>query len=170
MEMERAMAADYEDLYDLDNLDDDEVYDLILQQLQEYGDLDVDLLDIQVRNGFITLGGRVGTEQELQVVEQIVTDILGIGNYSNEIMLDDLARSEHSEAADDARFEADDSEAISPLGEGDDRTDPQAVHLLENLPGELYGTHDLQRAIERGEAYEAPDRPVQEGSWSEEDH
>jgi hypothetical protein len=168
--MERVMASDFEDLYDLDNLDHDEVYDLILQQLHEYGDLDPDLLDIEVQGGFITLGGRVGTEQELQVIENIITDVLGVGNYSNEIMIDDLSRTEQSEAADDARFEADASEEVSALGEGDDRTDPQAVHLLENLPGELYGTHDLQKAIERGEAYEAPDRPVQEGSWSEENH
>jgi hypothetical protein len=164
------MPADYEDLYDLDNLDDDEVYDLILQQLHEYGDLDADLIDIDVQDGFITLAGRVGTEQELQVAEQILTDLLGIGNYSNELVITAVERAEQSEAADDARFEADASEVISPLGEGDDRTDPQAVHLLENLPGQLYGTHDLQRAIEQGEAYEAPDRPVQEGSWSEEDH
>lgn len=162
--------ADFEDLYDLDNLDDDEVYELILQQIDEYGILDSDLLDIRVEEGFITMGGRVGTEQELQVVEQILTDVLGIGNYSNEVVIADLVRAEQSEAADEARFETDASELVSPLGEGDDRTDPQAVHLLENIAGELYGTHDLQRAIEQGEAYEAPDRPVQEGSWSEEDH
>lgn len=162
--------ADYEDLYDLDNLDDDEIYDLIVQQFEEYGDIDLDLIDILVDGGFITLSGRVGTEHELQVVEQILTDVLGVQNYSNEVVIADLARTELSEAADDARFEVDAAEVVSPLGEGDDRTDPQAAHLLENIAGELYGTHDLQRAIEQGEAYEAPDRPLQEGSWSEENH
>jgi len=162
--------ADYEDLYDLDNLDDDEIYDLILQQFEEYGEIDPDLVDVRVENGFITLGGQVGSEHELQLVEQILTDVLGIQNYSNEVVIADLARGEMSEAADEARFEVDAAELVSPLGEGDDRTDPQATHLLENIPGELYGTHDLQRAIEQGQAYEAPDRPLQEGSWSEEDH
>lgn len=162
--------ADYEDLYDLDSLDDDEIHELLLQQIEEFGEIDADLLDITVENGFITLGGRVGTEQELQVLEQILTDVLGIMNYSNEVVIDDLVRLEVSEAADEARFEADGADAASPLGESDDRTDPQAAHLLEDPAGELYGTTDLQRAIERGEAYEAPDRPLQEGSWSEEDH
>lgn len=162
--------TDYEDLYDLDNLDDDEIYDLILQQFEEYGDIDTDLIDIRVEDGFITLGGRVGTEHELQVVEQILTDVLGVQNYSNEVVIADLARTESSEAADEARFEVDAADVVSPLGEGDDKTDPEATHLIENVAGDLYGTHDLQRAIERGQAYEAPDRPLQEGSWSEEDH
>lgn len=141
------MPADFEDLYDLDNLDDDEVYDLILQQINEYGDLDADLIDIDVQGGFVTMAGRVGTEQELQVAEQILSDLLGIGNYSNELVITAVERAEQSEAADDARFETDATELVSPLGEGDDRTDPQAVHLLENVAGDLYGTHDLQRAI-----------------------
>jgi hypothetical protein len=164
------MPADYEDLYDLDNLDDDEVYDLVLQQINEYGDLDADLIDIDVEDGFITLAGNVGTEQELQIAEHILSDLLGVGNYSNELVITALDRVEQSEAADDARVETDASEVVAALGEGDDRTDPQATHLLEDVPGELYGTHDLQRAIEEGMAYEAPDRPIQEGSWSEEDH
>ena len=47
------MADDFEDLYDLDSLDDTSVYDLILQELHEYPDLDPDLVDIQVENGFV---------------------------------------------------------------------------------------------------------------------
>lgn len=164
------MAGDYEDLYDLDNLDDDEIHDLIIQELSEYGDIDTDLLDIQALDGFITLGGRVGTEHELQVVENVVTDLLGIGNYSNEIVIDELTRLELSEAADDARIEAESADENSTLGGEDDRTDPQASHLLEDLSGELYGTQNLMRAIEEGESYEPPDKPIQEGSWSEEDH
>lgn len=162
--------ADFEDLYDLDNLDDDEIYDLILQQIHEYGGLDPDQLDIQVEDAFITLAGRVGTEQELQELEQILTDVLGVSNYSNEIVIDDLSRIEQSEATDEVLIGDEVVGLSSPLGEGDDRTDPQAAHLLEDAAGELYGTHDLQKAIERGEAYEAPDRPAQEGSWSEENH
>ena len=57
-----------------------------------------------------------------------------------------------------------------PLGEEGRQTDPQAEHLLEDVEGEQFGTHDLQQAISRGEAYEPPDRPIQDGSWSEENH
>ena len=162
------MADDFEDLYDLDSLDDTSVYDLILQELHEYPDLDPDLVDIQVENGFVTLSGRVGTEQELQVIEHILTDVLGIANYSNELVIDELARAEAPEGADDAVIE--DEEVEAQLGEEGDRTETTADHLFEDLPGELWGTHDLQKAIEQGEAYEPPDRPIQEGSWSEERH
>lgn len=163
------MAEDYEDLYDLSNLDDGEIYDLILQELHEYPDLDADLIDIEVQDGFVTLGGRVGTEQELQEIQYVLTDVLGIGNFSNEIVLDELVRAQRSEAADDAVVEEEESDPW--IGKSGERTDPEAGHLLEDLEGDLYGTHDIGKAISQGEAYEPPDnRPMQEGSWSEENH
>src|SRR5690625_3725493 len=94
------MVGDFEDLYDLENLDDDQIHDLIIEELEEYGDIDVDLLEIDVLDGFVTLSGQVGTEYELQVVENVLTDILGIANYSNEIVIGGLVRFEQSEAAD----------------------------------------------------------------------
>lgn len=163
------MARDYEDLYDLDNQDDTDIYDLIRQELNEYQDIDTDLLDIRVENGFVILAGRVGTEQELQEVQYVVSDLLGIANFSNEIVIDELVRAEHSEGADDAIVE-DEEVRAQVLGESGERTDPQADHLQEDLDGQLYGTRDLQSAVSRGETYEPPDRPVQEGTWSEENH
>src|SRR5690606_9076698 len=159
---------DYEDLYSLGDLDDEELHELILQELEEYPELDPDLLDIQVEDGFVTITGRVGSEAELQEIEQIVSDVLGIANYSNEVVVDELVRGTSSEAADEAA--AEDAEVEAQLGEEGELTDAQADHLIEDLPGELYGTHHVQAAISRGEAYEPPDRPVQEGSWSEEKH
>lgn len=162
------MPGDFEDLYDLDNLDDAELYDLILQQMTEYPDLDPDLIDLRVEDGFITMEGRVGTEQELQTFEHILTEVLGIANYSNNLVLDELVRAEHSEGADDAIVE--DEEVDAQTGEEGEYTEPSADHLIEDLEGDLYSTHDVHRAIERGESYEPPDRPLQEGSWSEENH
>lgn len=161
-------SHDYEDLYSIGDLDDDELHDLILQQLSEYPELDPDLLDIQVEDGFVTLAGRVGSEAELQEIEQVVADVLGIANYSNEVLVDELVRAEQNEAADVSV--AEDREVDAQIGEEGEATDPQADHLIEDLPGRLYGTHNVQAAISRGEAYEPPDRPVQEGSWSEENH
>ncbi|HEX7048966.1 MAG TPA: BON domain-containing protein [Longimicrobiales bacterium] len=162
------MPDDYEDLYDLDNLDADEIYDLLVQELGDYPDLDPDLLEIEVEDGFVTLTGRVGTEQELQEIEYVLTDVLGISNYSNELIVDELVRAEAAVGADDAVVE--DEEVEAQFGEEGERTDPQADHLLVDLGGEQYGTHNAQRAIARGEAYEPPDHPLQEGSWSEERH
>jgi len=162
------MPGDYEDLYDLENLDDDELASLILEELGEYPEIDPDAIDVDVQDGFVTLTGRVGTEYELQVVEQVLSDVLGIANYSNELVVDELARIEYLAGADDAV--AEDEEIEAQYGEEGRRTEPAAEHLLEDVAGQAYGTHDYQRALETGETYEAPDRPIQEGSWSEETH
>lgn len=159
---------DYEDLFDVDDMDDEEIEDLIREELDTYPELDPEYLDIVVEEGFITLGGRVGTEEELQLVENTVTDLLGISNYSNEVIVDELTRAEADEAADVAATE--DAEAEDDLGESGKTTEPTADHLIVDLEGEMYGTHDLHKAIERGMTYEPPDRPPQEGIWSEEDH
>ena len=82
------MPRDYENLYNIENMGDQEIADLISQELREYPDVDVDDLDIRVQEGFVTLGGRVGTEQELQVVSQVVSDVLGIRTYSQKPAFD----------------------------------------------------------------------------------
>lgn len=162
------MATDYEDLFDVDDMTDEEIEDLIREELGTYPELDPEPLDIGVDDGFVTLGGRVGTEEELQLVEHTVTDVLGIGNYSNELVVDELSRAKHDDAADVAATE--DAEVEDELGESGTATDPAADHLIEDLESRMYGTHDLGKAIERGTSYEPPDRPPQEGTWSEEDH
>lgn len=159
---------DYEDLHDIEDMDDQELEDLIVQQLGEYPDVDAEAIEVRVEDGFVTLAGRVGTEQELQEISHIVTDVLGLASFSNEIGVAELERAEQSEAADEAV--AEDEEVESQLGEEGKRTEPSAEHLMEDLDAELYGTHDVQKAIEGGTSYEPPDRPVQEGSWSEETH
>lgn len=162
------MRDDFEDMYGVDDLDDQELYDLIMQELMDEPELDPDELEIEVEHGFVTVSGRVGTEQELQQIEQILDDVIGLSDYSNEIVLDELVRAEHSAAADDAIME--DQEVEAQAGEEGEITEPTADHLLEDLKGELYGTHDLHKAIEQGESYNPPDHPLQQGSWSEENH
>lgn len=162
------MQDDFEDLYGVDDLDDRELYDLIMQEFTDEPELDPDELDVQVEDGFVTVSGRVGTEQELQQIEQILDDVIGLSDYSNEVVLDEIVRAEQSAAADEAVMEEQEVEAQT--GEEGDVTEPTADHLLEDLDGELYGTHDLQKAIEQGESYNAPDHPLQQGSWSEENH
>ncbi|HEX9106824.1 MAG TPA: BON domain-containing protein [Longimicrobiales bacterium] len=162
------MPRDYEDIHDIEHMGDQEIADLISQEPSEYPDVDVDDLDIRVQEGFVTLGGRVGTEHELQVVAQVVGDLLGIRTYSNEIVVDEARRAEMPEAADEEI--AMDESAAPQTGRAADETSDTADHLIEHLDEEMYSTHDLQKAIEQGMNYEAPDRPVQEGTWSEENH
>jgi hypothetical protein len=162
------MAQDFENLHDIENLDDRELKELILQQIREYPGLDSDLVDITVQNRGVVLNGRVGTEQELQQIEHVVTDVLGFVDVRNDLVVDELMRATTSEAADEAAAEA--AEEQPPLGKRPDITEDSASHLIENVPAELYGTQDIQQAIEEGFAYDPPDQPTQEGTRNRENH
>jgi len=164
------MADEYDDLYDIANLDDGELKDLVLQQLREYPDIDVDLVEVEVKRGQVQLAGRVGTEQEVQTIEQVVTDLLGVGRVDNELVVTDIVRGQRSEAADDAYIEDIEADPQLSVGPGISTTSDTAQHLVENLEAEHFGTHDPQEAIERGTAYEPPDRAIQQGTYSIEDH
>lgn len=94
------MASDYEDLYDIDNISDADLRELVLQELHEHPEIDVDFIEISVQDGEVRVAGRVGTEQEVQQIEHVLTDLLGASDIHNELVIDELVRGERSEAAD----------------------------------------------------------------------
>jgi hypothetical protein len=160
------MADDYEDFYDIESMTDEEVQAVVREQLDAHPELDADGIDLGVADGVVSLSGRVGTEAELQIIEHILTDVLGV-RVSNELVVDELVRHEQHEAADtaNARLYA----AGSARG-GADRTEDSAEHLLDDTAAEQYGTDDMGEAIERGHSYNPPTGPVQEGTWGRENH
>lgn len=158
------MASDYEDFYDIESMTDEEVQELVREQLSEHPDIDADRLDLNVTDGQVSLSGRVGTEAELQIIEHVLTDVVGV-RVQNDLVIDELVRQEQSEAADDVRRGADGS-----AHGGADRTEDSAEHLMSDTAAEQYGTDDMGEAIERGYSYNPPDTPVQEGTWSRENH
>jgi hypothetical protein len=162
------MARDYENIDDLESLPDDELRAVIVERLSEYPELDVDLVDVRVEDGQITLSGRVGTEGELQQFEHVVTDVLGLTAVSNEIVVDELVRADYPEAADEAAVQRAMDEG--PTGGHADRTSDTADHLLVDTAAEQFGTDDVGEAIERGYSYEPPTGPIQEGTESRETH
>lgn len=156
------------DLYDLSNMTDDEIRDLVIQQLNEYPNIDAGWIDVQVKDGLVTLAGRIGTDNEYRVAEEIVHDVIGIQNYSNELMVDETHRTLLPEAADEAN--AEEEELDDQLGTPDMDQSDTASHLIEDLEGQTFGTHDMQRAIEGGMPYVPPDHPVGDGYDSTENH
>jgi hypothetical protein len=162
------MADDYEDLPDIDSLNDDELRALIEEQLQDYPDLDTDLVEVEVADGRVRLTGRVGTEGELQQFEAVLTDVIGVRDVENELVIDELVRADYSEAADVASAQL--ASDKGPTGGGADRTEDSAEHLMQDTAAEQFGTNDMREAIERGYAYDPPDRPIQEGTRSRENH
>jgi hypothetical protein len=162
------MADDYENLYDIENMDDGDLRDLVYQEFREVPEIDPDLVDVVVEGGAVRVSGRVGTELELQQVEHVLTDVLGIREVHNDLVVDELVRASSPEAADEAAVQDAGSDPL--LGGGARRTEDSAKHLVSDPTAEMYGTRDPQEAIQNGTTYEPPDRPIQEGTWSRENH
>ena len=157
------------DLYDLSSMTDEEIRELVVQQLREYPNVDADWIEVLVSGGVVTLTGRVGTDQELQVAEAVLADVIGVANYSNELVVDELHRQESPEAIDDWLVEedaSDDQLGGSPESQQSDTAD----HLVEDLEAEAFGTHDMGEAIQDGIPYIPPDRPIGDGYTSRENH
>jgi hypothetical protein len=160
------MVDDYEDFYDIESMTDEEIQELVRDQLTGRPDLDTTGVDLSVSEGRVTVAGRIGTEAELQIIEHVLTDVIGV-QVRNDLVVDELVRLEQPEAADDANAR------LYTQGQargGADRTEDSAEHLLRDTAAEQYGTDDMGEAIERGQSYNPPDTPVQEGTWNRENH
>lgn len=157
------------ELYDLEQLSDDELRGLILQQLGEHPNVDPDWIEVDVRDGFVTLTGRVGTDREVHLAEQIIHDVIGIQKYSNELLVDELHRPDLPEAVDEEVAEENATDGLRP-GTAEQQHSDTSAHLAEDLEAETYGTHDMGKAVEEGTPYIPPDRPTGEGYRSGEDH
>lgn len=156
------------DLFDIADMNDDELRALVVDQLREYPEIDSDWVTVDVRDGHVTLSGRVGTDQEVQVAYVVVHDVIGVENISNELVVDELHRGQLPEAADDAITH--DEEVVDQRGEGEQLQSDTAGHLHQDLERMTFGTHDMQEAIRDGSTYIPPDRPISEGYDSGEDH
>lgn len=156
------MARDFENINNIDELSDDELRGLVREHLEAHNALDIDDLTVNVDNGTVILGGRVGTDGERLIAEHVVTDVVGAQRYRNEIFVDPTRRAVSPEAIDEHLVDEDRREGLA-LGDRAVPLSAEADHLEEDLDTELYGTTDVQRAIEDGAAWIPPESPTQEG-------
>ena len=162
------MARDF-DPYDFSGMSDDEIYDVVVQHLGEYPELDIGWIQVAVRDGHVTLSGRVASDGEAQIAEKALVEVMGLTDVSNQLVVDELHRGQAPEAADDAV--AQDEEVDDQLGEpSSEQQSDTAAHLMEDLETQTYGTHDVGAAIEEGASYPPPQRPVPDGYTSRDDH
>lgn len=163
------MADDYSgDINDLTNLTDDEVRGVVMEHLREQENLDADDIDVRVQDGAVTLTGRVGTDAEVQIAGELLDDVLGLDNYSNDLVVDEVRRGTTS--VDDDLLLAAPGAGEDQLGGSDLQQSDTAEHLIEDLDAETLGTHDVSRAIQDAAAYRPPDEPVGDGYGSRENH
>ena len=156
------------DIFDFANMTDDEIREVVREQLREYPNIDPDDIDVVVRNGAVTLSGRVGTDAEVEVATAVLDDVLGLEDYTNELVVDELRRGDLPEAADSAA--AIEDEVDDQMGDPPSHQSDTAEHLQSDIESDTYGTHDMGKAIRDGASYTPPDRPVGGGYGSREEH
>jgi hypothetical protein len=156
------MARDFEDIDDLDDLSDDELRGLVREQLSAHNALDIDDLTVDVQNGVVLLGGRVGTDGERLIAEHVVTDVVGALDVRNDIFVDPTRRALSPEAVDEHLVDEDRREGLL-LGDRPMPISPEAESVQDDVDHEVFGTTDVGHAIADGTAWIPPESPTQEG-------
>ena len=156
------MARDFEDIQNLDQLDDREIRDLVRERLAEHNGIDVDDIVVNVQNGAIALSGRVGTESERRIADHILTDVLGVQEFKNDLVIDPIRRAETPMDIDEHLAE-EDRESGLLLGDRPVPLNPEAEHLADDAESDLEGTTDVQNAIEGARSWNPPESPTPEG-------
>jgi hypothetical protein len=156
------VEKDYENVSDRDNLSDNELRALVRDEFEAQLAFDPDDVDIAVSSGVVRVSGRVGTEAEFRIVERVVTDLVGLDNLKNELVVDPIRRAESPEPIDEHVVDEELHEGLL-LGGRPRPEDPEAEHLQENTRAELFGTTDVQEAISGAIPWNPPDGPTPEG-------
>jgi len=162
------VEKDYEDIRDIEHLTDNELRALVRDEFDAQLAFDPDDVDVSVSSGVVRLSGRVGTGEELRIVEHVVTDLVGIERMKNELVVDPIRRAESPEAIDEHLVDEEMHEGLL-LGDRPRPEDPEAEHLHENIRAELFGTTDVQQAIEGAIPWNPPHGPTPEGVEGSED-
>ena len=82
---------------DITGLEDYEILELIQEQFEEDARLDLNYIDIEVVDCSITISGRVSSEEELQVVDEILIDAMKLKHYENKVWVDETLAYEDPE-------------------------------------------------------------------------
>lgn len=158
------MARDYEDFSSIEDLDDDELRDLIRSRLAEHPELDLDLITVTVDRGTVRLEGRIGTEAELRMAEHVLTDVVGVVDYDNALVVDAIRRVETPLDV-EAHLVVEQENAGSIFGEMPPQDSDEVAEARgdENLDQRMFGTTNMQDAIAHGVPYIPPESPTPEG-------
>ena len=155
------MADDFDNSDEIQNLSDDELKRYILDEFRSQKAFDVNDITVEVNDGAVRLSGRVGTEEELRIVDHVITDVIAVRNVQNEIVIDEIRRAESPEAIDEHMADEEEHSGLL-LGDTPRPFSPEAEHLADRSDDSI-GTHDYQEAIESAEPWIPPESPTPEG-------
>jgi hypothetical protein len=161
------MARDYEDLHNLDDLNDDELRQVVREHLAGNNTIDLDDFNVEIRDGRAVLEGRVGTPEERELVAHIITDVVGIPEVENNLQVHAMRRGISSEDIDEHLAEEDRTEGLL-LGDRPVPYTAESDHLMDDESDvDIHGTTDIQKAISDGGSWIPPESPTPEGHGDE---
>ena len=156
------MADDFDNSDEIQNLSDDELKRYVLDVLRSEKAFDVNDITVHVNDGAVRLSGRVGTESELRIIDHVLTDVIAVRNFDNEIVVDDIRRAQSPEAIDEHLADEEEHAGLM-LGDVARPFSPEAEHLANRDSDDVGGTYDVQDAIEGAEPWIPPESPTPEG-------
>jgi hypothetical protein len=156
------MADDFDNSDEIQNLSDAELKRYILTEFGSQKAFDVNDIEVDVNDGFVRLTGRVGTEAELRIVDHVLSDVISVRNFKNDLVVDELRRATSPEAIDEHIADEEERSGLL-LGDVARPFSPEAEHLADMSPEDPGGTHDVQEAIESAEPWIPPESPTPEG-------
>ncbi|MBX7149653.1 BON domain-containing protein [bacterium] len=108
-----------------DDMSDEEIVESINESLAEDGRITTDYLNVECVNGKPIVSGRVPSDEELQVLDEIMKDVLEVEAYENTVWVDDSLAFEGSEDEETQPVSFDEEEGMEPDDgfEGSDEDD-----------------------------------------------
>lgn len=76
------------EVMDFTSMTDDEILENMTEVFEEDGRLNLSYIDFEVVGGSLTISGRVSSDEELQMVEEILEQIK-FANYKNDVWVDE---------------------------------------------------------------------------------
>jgi len=156
------MADDFDNTDDIETMDDDELLRLVREEFQSQNGFDADDITVTVSEGSVTVSGRVGTEEELRIVDHVLTDVIGISDVDNQLVVDELRRAVSPEAVDEHLADEDEHAGLL-LGEASGSHTAESEHLVDDESEDQLGTYDVSDAIEGAVPWIPPESPTPEG-------
>ncbi|MEO7218884.1 MAG: BON domain-containing protein [Gemmatimonadaceae bacterium] len=157
------MERDFEDIFDTEDLDSNELRQLVRETLRDNRSIDPLDIDVHVRSGKVILAGRVGTDIEKRIAERVVADRIGLPNLESQIVVDPNRRATSPEAADESVVDEEEHEGLL-LGDAPRQHSDTTEYLDPPARDELLGTTDRTEAIEDGIPWIPPESPTPEGT------
>ena len=81
----------------ISNMSDEEILEGIQEGFADDGRLNMNYIDIEVLDGSITVGGRVSSEEEMEIIDEVMEDNLRLSDYHNKVWVDESLSQEDSD-------------------------------------------------------------------------